>query len=174
MAEIILITGEPGSGKTSLCHELVTIAQKKGLELGGLISPPVFEGDEKTGINVLHLKTLSKYKLAELNDGQDHTLQTKRWAFDPKIVEWGNRALAGATPCDLLIIDELGPLEFEREQGWTNGIQAVSGQAYKAALVVVRPSLLEHALQLWPVSRVIDLAKEDQDPKKLFDSLGLD
>jgi nucleoside-triphosphatase THEP1 len=26
--------------------------------------------------------------------------------------------LKSATPCDLLVVDELGPLEFERREGW--------------------------------------------------------
>jgi len=56
-----------------------------------------------------------------------------------------------------LIVDELGPLEFEREEGWIAGVSAVDSGEYQAALVVIRPSLLMMASQRWKVSRVHDL-----------------
>ena len=136
--------------------------------------PRLFEAGEKIAIDALDLETGTQIRLAVLNEGQNSQLQTKRWTFDPNIIEWGNNVLESTAPCDLLIIDELGPLEFVREQGWVNGIQAVSKGEYKVALVVVRPSLLEVAQKLWPDSVVIDLSKESQDPLELYESLGLD
>ena len=174
MAEIILITGDLEVGKTSFCRELADITRKGGLVLSGLISPAVFRDGEKVAIDVEDLRSGERRRLAELNQGPDDRLQTKRWTFNTEVVDWGNQVLEQATPCDLLLIDELGPLEFERNQGWTNGIQAVSGGDYKAAVVVVRPSLLEMARELWPISLVIDLDERNLDPRDLFTSLALD
>ena len=174
MAEIILITGDLEVGKTSFCRELADLTRKKGLSLFGLISPAVFRDGEKVAIDVEDLRSGELKRLAELNDGPDDRLQTKRWTFNPEVVDWGNQILSKVIPCDLLLIDELGPLEFERNQGWTNGIQAVSRGDYRAAVVVVRPSLLEMARELWPMSLVIDLDERHQDPQGLFDSLALD
>ena len=38
---------------------------------------------------------------------------------DAEVLAWGTRILQQATPCDLLVVDELGPLKFERGEGWT-------------------------------------------------------
>ncbi len=54
--------------------------------------------------------------------------------------------LESATPCDLLIVDELGPLEFERNEGWPAGLAAIDSAAYKVGVVVIRPELLAPGL----------------------------
>jgi hypothetical protein len=69
--------------------------------------------------------------------------------------------LKGAIPCDLLIVDELGPLEFDKGQGWLEGFRAVDSGRYRAALLTIRPSLLDRALQRWGKAEVIDLERSD-------------
>jgi hypothetical protein len=54
-------------------------------------------------------------------------------------------------------VDELGPLEFNRGEGWIAGLAAVDSGNYQSALVVIRPSLLKMAGQRWKISRVFDL-----------------
>ena len=63
-----------------------------------------------------------------------------------------------------LVIDELGPLEFLRGEGWMAGFEAVNSGEYRVALLVIRPSLLKEALSRWQVSRIINL----DDPDDLF------
>ncbi|MCJ7715805.1 MAG: hypothetical protein MUO54_04705 [Anaerolineales bacterium] len=163
--EIIILTGKLQSGKSSFCLDLAKDTKEKGFNLAGVLSPGVFHQGEKTGIDVINLKNWERRRLAVLR-GKDQTdLETRRWSFYPEIVEWGNQTLASALPCDLLIVDELGPLEFERNEGWTAGITAVDSGKYQAALVVVRPSLLKKAKKRWKVSRVLDLS--DSQPPSL-------
>ena len=92
-----------------------------------------------------------------LKDKDQTGLETRHWSFFPEIVQWGNQALENAVPCDLLIVDELGPLEFTRGEGWIAGLAAVDSGSYQSALVVIRPSLLKMAGQRWKIFRVIDL-----------------
>jgi nucleoside-triphosphatase THEP1 len=68
-----------------------------------------------------------------------------RFRFDPEIMDWGNDVLAHAAACHLLVVDELGPLEIERGQGWQKAFDALRGNNYAVALVVVRLELLEQA-----------------------------
>jgi nucleoside-triphosphatase THEP1 len=160
MAEIVLLTGEIQSGKTNLCLDLHRKAQEAGLQVGGVISPAIFEKGEKVAIDILDLKSGNQKRLAELNAGQKSEIQTQRWSFFQDIVEWGNDKLREAVPCDLLVIDELGPLEFQREEGWVNGFHAVESGAYRVALLVIRPSLIDDAVSRWPSSRTVDLNTE--------------
>ena len=66
--------------------------------------------------------------------------------------------------CDLLIVDELGPIELERGEGWQNGIAALNSGEYQAAVVVIRPELLDAASQLWPNASLITI-QNNQDPQ---------
>ncbi len=162
MGGIYLLTGEIQSGKTSLCLELVKEARKEGIRLGGLISPGVFQSGEKIAIDLLDIKSEERRRLADGSDGRSTEVQTKRWSFLPEAVAWGNRILETALPCDLLVIDELGPLEFHRNQGWVAGFTAVDSGDYQAALLVIRPSLLDKALTRWDVKGIINLDDPDQ------------
>jgi len=159
---INLLTGQIQSGKTSLCLAVSEAAREQGLRLGGLISPAVFDRGKKTAIDVLDLKTSSRRRLAELKGNQASELETIRWSFLPEAIEWGNRALLKAVPCDLLIIDELGPLEFYQDEGWVNAFSILGSGRYRAALLVVRPSLLEEASRRWDITRIIDLESSTQ------------
>ncbi|MEE8357000.1 MAG: nucleoside-triphosphatase [Anaerolineales bacterium] len=155
--EIIILTGKIQSGKTNFCLDLAQNAKDMGINLAGVLSPGVFHQDEKTGIDVVNLKSWERRRLAVLRGIGQIGIETRRWSFYPEIVDWGNQVLKNAVPCDLLIVDELGPLEFEREEGWIAGISAVDSGEYQTALVVIRPSFLKMANQRWKVSRVHDL-----------------
>lgn len=175
MAEIILLTGEQESGKTNLCLDLYQLAQEAGFRIGGLVSPAVFIGDKKTAINALNLKSGIQKRMAELRTSHQTGLETQRWSFDTAVVDWGNKMLKEAVPCDLLLIDELGPLEFHREEGWVNGFAVINSRKYSTAVIVIRPSLIEEAMQLWRVSRIIDLDLITLDSsliEEIFDGLN--
>lgn len=157
MSTISILTGEIQSGKTSLCLEIADIARDNGVTLGGVLSPGVFLDGVKVAIDALDLKTGEKVRLADSGDQGAGPLTTKRYVFHPLAVAWGNQVLENALPCDLLMVDELGPLEFRQGEGWVNGFSVVASGNFSAALLVIRPSLLEEALSRWDVERIIDL-----------------
>ena len=157
MSDIALLTGEIGSGKTSLCLEVIAAARAAGVQLGGLVSPGIFQDGEKIAIDVLDVGSGERMRLAEGPGGEATDLTTRRWTFQSQAVTWGNQVLENSVPCQLLVIDELGPLEFLRGEGWLNGFRAVSSGNFTAALLVIRPSLLEEAHKRWKVEEIIDL-----------------
>ena len=158
--KIIILTGEIQSGKTSLCREVSLKAKEAEVQLSGLISPAVFTEGEKTGIDVINLKNGERQQLAVLREGEQTGLETKRWSFLNETLQWGDQVLENAIPCDLLVVDELGPLEFDRGEGWVSGLKAVDSGEYQVALVVIRQSLIEKATARWNqnISRIIDLS----------------
>jgi len=46
---------------------------------------------------------------------------------------------------DLFIVDDLGPLELVRGEGWTPVLPMIRARQFDAALVVVRPELIDLA-----------------------------
>ena len=174
VAKIYLLTGESQTGKTILCLEVVEIAKQKGIRLGGLVSPGVFHEGQKTAIDLLDVQSGKRLRLAESIEAGETEISTQRWAFKTDAVNRGNQILKDAVPCDLLVIDELGPLEFQRGEGWVSGFKTITSSAYKAALLVIRPSLIDKALKRWDVDKVINLDEPGQlgqSAEKIIQSL---
>ncbi len=168
---ITLITGPSGCGKSLFCLRSVTEARAQGATVGGVLSPGRYVAGTKIGIDVIDLSGNERRSLATLRGEEDaaHThaaLLTTRWSFDAPAMAWANGVLQRATPCHLLIVDELGPLEWLQNRGWVAGIEAVSARAYDAALVVVRPSLMPLAQARWPDAALLDLGLPASNPPK--------
>ena len=118
----------------------------------------MFEDGFKIAIDVQDVLTGERRRLAELREQIETDLETKRWSFHSEVVSWGNNVLSKALPTEILIIDELGPLEFNRAQGWVKAIDAIDSGEFQTALLVIRPSLVQQASRRWKITRIIDLS----------------
>lgn len=178
MSRLHIITGDRGAGKSTFCQHLVELAGAAGWQPGGLLSPAVVAGGQKTGIAAVDLRSGERRLLAVRRESDQSTaeLQTNRWRFDPAVMAWGNEVLQTAVPCDLLVVDELGPLELERGEGWLAGLAALDSGRYRAGVVVIRPELLAIARQSWPDAMVLSIgAVADSRPMahRFAQELGL-
>lgn len=147
---LTLLTGPRGAGKTRWCLDLFHEARAADIDVTGLICPPVFDGGRKTGIDILDLHTHRRRHLAVYARADGRNAQELGWKFDEAVIAWGNKILRRIGSGDLLILDEMGPLEFENEAGLTEGFAVIAGRRYRQAVVVVRPELLPQALARWP------------------------
>jgi len=153
-----IITGDRETGKTRFCTHLVERAKREGVDdIAGLLSPPVYVNGIKTAIEIEDLRSSERRILARSRQDDDVSIQTKRWSFDTDVLIWGNDLLAVATPCDLLVVDELGLLEFERGGGWQNGLSAILSGKFYVAVVVIRPELIDKALVALKNTRVLEI-----------------
>lgn len=109
-------------------------------------------------------------------DEEPGELRWGRYRFIPATLEWASELLTGATPCDLLIVDELGPLELIRGQGLVAALDVLNEGAFSLALVVVRPELLDtlRARLRCAEARVVEvnLQNRDQLPGQVLALLG--
>ena len=161
--KLTLISGESDSGKTRFCRQAAYALKELGWDVAGIVSPAVFNEGGKFAIDGLDLRSGERRRLADLT-AANGTLQgpkTKRWHFSLQALRWCNEVLQNATPCDLLIIDELGPLEFDRGEGLLAGFEANDSRQFKASLSVVRTSLVEKARDRWPDAEVLNISDYD-------------
>jgi nucleoside-triphosphatase THEP1 len=133
------------------------LAGKSHWKVAGVISPAMFEQGQKVGVLAENLLTGEQRLLASKMSRKGFDLPVGRWYFSPASLEWGSRVLQGCLPCDLLIVDELGPLELTHEMGWVAGLVALKQSQFSQALVVVRPKLLGVARRHFPGAETINL-----------------
>jgi nucleoside-triphosphatase len=158
---LIIVTGDRGAGKTTFCTRLIELARSAGRSIGGVLSPAVIVNGQKIAIDVIDLSSDQRRRLALHNPNADYPRELY-WRFDDAALTWGNAVLAHSTPCDVLIVDELGILEFERNQGWLAGLNAIDSGVYQLGVVVIRPELLEQAQQRWPSAHTVTIGAVDQ------------
>ena len=157
--EIYLLCGPSGSGKTTWLLEMLPAAKQAGLHNGGLLSPPVFEHDHKTAIDLLDAASGERRRLAPRRPPDSAPPPGEPplgWIFEPDCLAWGNQVLQSLSDCDLLFLDELGPLEWLHNQGLEGALPVLERCAYRAALIIIRPGLLPLARQRWPQAQLLE------------------
>ena len=137
---VVLLIAPPGLGKTTACLRAVELAQARKLKVAGVLSWPVYQGQVKTAIALRDISTGQACILARANHAGEGP-RVGVWTFDPASVAWGQQVLASLPQCDLLVIDEIGPLELEMGQGLTNALDALRSADYRLGLVTLRPAL---------------------------------
>jgi len=147
-ARIVILSGERGAGKTTVCRKTVALAQARGHTCGGILTLS-YPNDVRDALDV-HSGRVRRLTL-ESNASSPATAMG-RFRFDPETLAWGNDVLAHAPTCHLLVVDELGPLEIERGQGWQRAFDVLRGNSFALALVVVRPELVGQARLILPHS----------------------
>ena len=155
---LVLVTGMRGAGKTRWCMDLIEHARAFDLKLYGLISPAVFENDQKVGIDLLDLNSGERRRLAYRSGDTGGDLRTTDWQMVAETLEWGNSILENIHSCDLFILDEIGPLEFEHGIGLIAGLDIIDSRKRFPSIVIVRPSLLALADKRWPWAQVLDIS----------------
>ena len=142
---VIVATGKPGAGKTTAIVEVIDRLRDDQHRFVGFVQPGRFEQGRKTGFGIRDLTTGKEAELAkfvERGSGQFGT----RFRFFDEGLELARRALSGIRPGDVLIIDELGPIEL-RGEGHMDAVQrALRIPHLRAVVVVVRAHLVPSLL----------------------------
>jgi len=138
---VIVATGPPGSGKSTAVLSIADRARRAGWRVSGFVQPGRFEDGSKTGFSIHDLGDGSEVELARLvprHEGQYGT----RFVFSHRGFAAAKRALARVRRGDLLVVDELGPLEL-RGQGHMKAVRrAFAASQLRGVVVVVRQQLV--------------------------------
>jgi nucleoside-triphosphatase len=164
--KLLLITGESGSGKTTFCTAMVQMARESGWDAAGLLSLAEFEGSVKRRIRVEDLRSGETRLMASDQRQTENDLVFGKWFFVRKTLIWGNDVLRASIPCDLLVVDELGPLELRLSQGWMSALEVIRSDKYKLALVVIRPELVKTAHAIFHPVQTIQINNVEEVREK--------
>ena len=112
LKRIILVTGPPGIGKTSVLRRTIKVLRKKEYEIGGVICHEVREAGIRVGFEIMDLSTGLRGWLAHIDQlsgpkiGKYHVN-----LVDLNIIGVGS-ILDAIRSVDVLAIDEIGPMEL--------------------------------------------------------------
>lgn len=165
---LLLVTGPSGTGKTSWCQSVVSFAREKNWSIAGLMSPSVMVEGRKVGIDLHDLQSDRRRRLATRTNsilaGREAMppggVTVGDWSFDPRTLQWGNEILADVAYPDLLIVDELGPLEFRQQQGLQAAMRLIDDWRCNLTCVVIRSSLIGAARMRWPWSHILVVGED--------------
>lgn len=144
---VLLITGGPGVGKTSVLLKTIDMLKAKGFTVGGILSREVRSSGTRVGFEVMDLYDGKKGWLAHTS--QKYGPQIGKYGVNFADLEGiGTEAVKKANKiCDIVAVDEIGPMELFSER-FRNVVEyAVDG--------------------LKPVVATIHWRKEDEFVKKI-------
>ena len=162
---ITIITGEKGKGKSTLIRQLVYSLRNSGINPQGLISPGIYDSGKKIGISVENIATCARKQLAFYDPGWDSEMPERVWRFDTQALKWGNNVLNNIKDtCEVMVVDEIGYLELEKDEGWHSIFQLLEEKDFLQVYFVIRENLLPIALDIWPhaqITKITDIDNPD-------------
>lgn len=159
MARVSILTGKRQIGKTTVCLETINLARAEGDQCGGILTLAC------DGVrHVYDVGTGEVRRLTQPPGAQPAVVQG-RFRFNPDTLSWAEQVLSQSVPCDLLMIDEIGPLEIERGAGWVTAFEVLHSRAFALAVVVVRLELVARAQLRLPgvTPAVLTATRENRD-----------
>ena len=112
LKRVLLLTGNPGAGKTTVLTKTLDALKAEGYTVGGMLSREVREGGARVGFELLDINSGRCGWLAHVN--QKTGPQIGRYHVNIKdLNSIGAQAIfAAAENCDVVAIDEVGPMEL--------------------------------------------------------------
>jgi len=180
-AQVGLLTGPVGIGKTTIAERVIGLARKQELVCGGLLAPAMHNRcGQKIGIWGIDILSANRRILAH-TDRDLGGPTVGPYSFNAEALDWAVSVVKGALepaaarPCDLLIVDEIGKLELWHGVGLAPLMAHLASGEVNRALVLVRESLLvELQNRLTPVEQIVFEANEqnrDELPSRILREL---
>ena len=136
------LTGRPGCGKSTVLMRIIDILKKKGLKVGGFITPEIRKDGKRLG-----------FKVVDIHSGEEGILASVNQKEGPKVGKYrvnledfervALKALDFAlNNCDIICVDELGKMELFSEK-FKKKIEKIL-RSPKPAIIVLHRNLIEN------------------------------
>ena len=168
---IIILTGERGSGKTTLLNKLVDECRERSHIVGGILSPVVKRDSVRIGYDVVDVQTGNRTALCR-GDVASSGLRIGDLNFLEEGIRFGTDAIhaSSSTNCELIIIDEIGPLELDGKV-WAQAIDRMMNMSPCPVLFVVREYLIDKVRSHWSFVPSIILKLEKNNSEEVLNIL---
>ena len=175
--QVYLLSGPSGSGKTTTLKQFVSEKRSEGQQLAGILQ--IVQNDKR----YLQFLSTNTIKLLQLNDVGAHpkhhnkqgsdcqhndisksiiseeTVSVGPFLFSKSVLNDSHNELLNASNCDWIIIDEIGPLEIRKKQGYepavSNILKLRKTKQFQNTkfIIVVRPSLKDQIAKTYQLDQ---------------------
>jgi nucleoside-triphosphatase len=131
---LIVLTGRPGIGKTTILKRITTILKEKGICVGGVLTEEVREYGMRIGFDMLDVSSGLRLRLASIHgiDGP----RIGRYSIDLNVCSKAASILVN-TDSDVIVFDEIGPMELLSDDVSDALLHLLSVKDKKSIVVVV-------------------------------------
>lgn len=152
MPHIHFITGEQGTGKSTLMNQIMLRAREKGITCSGFIAKGFWRDASRSGFDLMLVNSGIMLPFCR-DEYQEGWIKLRRFYFSPKALEKGKEAMAMAMEldADLWLIDEIGPIDLAGDL-WHDTFSLLLKTTANPVLVSVRPALTTEVAACFGVS----------------------
>jgi len=174
---VIIITGEIGSGKTTLISAISSRLTDSGIKTGGIIAAAIYEQDIKTGYTITDVATGLKTLLSHTKDTEGMA-RVGRYFFVPEAIDFGREALSVLRnrASQIMLIDEIGAWELQG-QGWASSLNELIINCDMPLVITVRKSFVNLVIENWmlqdPIIIQADTTSADEAYAEIDKYVGL-
>jgi nucleoside-triphosphatase len=158
MKRVLLLTGQPGTGKTALIKEALARTRVKG---GGFYTEEIRTGGIRQGFRIVTLDGQEAI-LAHVNISSPH--QVSKYRVDTDALDRvGVAALRQALKeSDLIVIDEIGKMELLSPQFKEAVMQAINSDKKVLGTIMLNPHPFADEIKCRPEADVLLVTRDNR------------
>lgn len=163
----IAITGSPGIGKSTVVAKAAEkLADKPGFKIGGIRTAEIRKKGQREGFPIRDLATKKTGVLSSVRGSGQRV--GKYHVNLEELEKIGANALRNALDCDLIVIDEVGPMELKSE-AFVSAVEKVLESDKPVLAVLHRSSSHQLAQRMRKEFEVLMVNEENRDelPEKI-------
>ncbi len=170
-SNVVLITGEIGSGKTTLISGISLRLKASGILTGGIIASAVYENETKTGYKIQDVSTEKEMQLSHINDTEG-LARVGRYFFIPEAIDFGRDALSVERNhnAQIVFIDEIGAWELQG-QGWASSLNELIINCDMPLIITVRKSFVDLVVENWMFQNPLVIEAKDAQMDLIFSEI---
>ncbi len=143
----VLVVGSKNSGKTAYLDAIIGRGRARDLRIGGIVSCGQWKHRKKHEYIIRDLATGEQRTLASLNKPSSPSVNVGEYYLLCSTLRWTNEIFVKSIDCDVIVLDEFGPLEMRGEGNYPALLYLL--EHYTGYLFIsVRPELADHLKEL--------------------------
>jgi len=164
---IIILAGPVHRGKTTLVQKSLSRWASRGFRFGGFLSIAVREGSGPVEYDFLDLKDGRRLPFLR-RTGELDGERIGPFHFVRQTLEIARSLILGSDPAEVLIVDEVGPLELAHAGLWP-ALREVIFKPERKTLLVAREEILEDLYRLLGTTMPLSVDVSDPNAQRLLD-----
>lgn len=169
--DIYFITGKIHEGKSTLAYTIASEAINKGIKVGGIISQSNNHNNNRTGYDVIDLKSGKSVPLATNEPIENCEETCGQYYFYPEGMKFASNSLDPDYLKESIVVfvDEVGRLELSKHGFYSHIIKLLSSDL-KAIFLVLREDFIEAVKEKFNVTpqKIITVSNEENNNLELI------